>query len=310
MLGKLFSAFKKGSAPTVATKVKISTAVSDSIYSVVGARSIPPMAGNAQKAFKLATDPKSDARDFIELIKADESMSARILRVANSVYFDRGKTSKSIEEAVQVIGLNELRLLLNASSLSSLFPSTHPARALAWDNDIATAVVAKFLADRCNQELSTTAFLGGLMHDIGKLLLIQRSSEDYQKILRKVEQEGMHFHEAESLIFPFDHTEVGLLIAERWSFSDDLKVAIRNHHQPFSSLGHMSLAGIIKSADILSYGLGLVASCPSRLRVAMEKQIPDVWQYLDISIDRQPEMTKSVKRFFESEIDLYRTPPS
>jgi HD-like signal output (HDOD) protein len=196
--------------------------IADSILCVVGAKSIPPMAGSAQKAFKIAIDPKADARDFIDVLESDESLSARIIKVANSVYFDRGKKSTSIEEAVQVIGLNELRGLLNASSLNSVFPSSHPARPLAWNNDIATGIIAKRLCQQVAQDLVESAFLAGLMHDIGKLLLMQRAGEDYSKVLTKVDSEGMTFHEAESQIFPFDHTEVGQLIAQRWGFTEEL----------------------------------------------------------------------------------------
>ena len=307
MLGKLFRSFvkKQNNAPV---KVKLTSGVSDQILSVVGARGIPPMPGNAQKAFSLAVNPKAEARDFIDLIKSDESISARILRVSNSVYFDRGKKSTSIEDAVGVIGLNELRSLLNASSLTALFPSSHPARTLAWNNDIATALFSKFLADRFLPDASSSAFLAGLMHDIGKLLLIQRSTEEYTKIIRRVETEGIQFHIAESEVFPFDHTEAGLLVAERWSFTDDLKAVIRNHHLPFGTLSESGLVGIVKAADILSYTLGVVGNASfNRLRSALEEKLPEVWGFLEISEADGKELCKQLKRAFESEADLYRS---
>jgi HD-like signal output (HDOD) protein len=307
MLGKLFGGFKK-SNQAAPEKVKLSSGVSDQILAVVGARGIPPMPGNAQKAFSLAVNPKAEARDFIDLIKSDESISARILRVSNSVYFDRGKKSTSIEDAVGVIGLNELRSLLNASSLTALFPSSHPARTLAWNNDIATALFSKFLCDRFLPEMSSSAFLAGLMHDIGKLLLIQRSTDEYTKLLRRVESDGVPFHVAEAEVFPFDHTEAGLLVAERWHFTDELKLVIKNHHLPFKSLSQSKFVGIVKAADMLTYAIGVVGGASyNRLRTSLEEQLPSIWSYLEISAADGSEMCKQLKRLYDSESDLYRS---
>ena len=280
--------------------------VADSILGVVGAKGIPPMVGSAQKAFKIAIDPKADARDFIDVLESDESLSARIIKVANSVYYDRGKKSTSIEEAVQIIGLNELRGLLNASSLNSVFPSSHPARAIAWNNDIATGIIAKRLCQQVAQDLVESAFLAGLMHDIGKLLLMQRAGEDYSKVILKVDSEGIPFHVAESEIFPFDHTEVGQLIAQRWGFTEELTTAIRNHHQSFSSFNGICLTGIIKAADIFAYLIGAGGKTANRLRMKLEEQVDEAWDYLNIPLNDRKSALASFGKSFEFEVDLYR----
>jgi HD-like signal output (HDOD) protein len=303
MLKKLFSKLTSSKQQTVEP---LSIGVIDSILGIVGSRSIPPMVGSAQKAFKVAIDPKADARDFVDVIQSDESLSARIIKVANSVYFDRGKKSTSIEEAVQVIGLNELRGLLNASSLSSLFPSNHPGRPMAWNNDIATGIIAKQLCQQFAQDYTDSAFLAGLMHDIGKLLLMQRVGEQYSKILSKVESDGTPFHIAESEEFPFDHTEVGQLIAQRWGFTDDLKLAIRNHHLSFNDLNGISLAGIIKCADMISYIIGAGGKQTHRLRMKYEENISEMWQYLNVAESDRKSLLQNLSRSYEMEADLYR----
>ena len=146
MLKKLFGKKKKPEAEGLES---LSPAIREAILQAVGGRSIPSMPGAAQKAFELATDPNAEARDFVEVIKADESLSARIIKISNSVFFDRGHGgSKTIEDAVMVIGISELRGLLNAGALSDLFPSRHPARTQLWANDIATGIAARLLAQR------------------------------------------------------------------------------------------------------------------------------------------------------------------
>jgi HD-like signal output (HDOD) protein len=146
MFGGLFG--KSKSKKDNRSVQQLSPAISSSILSAVGSQSIPPMPGAAHKAFQLAIDPNAEARDFIEVIEADEALAARVLRIANSVFYDRGKTSASVEESVTVIGINELRCLLNANTLSDIFPCRHPARTQLWANDIATALIAKQLSQR------------------------------------------------------------------------------------------------------------------------------------------------------------------
>lgn len=309
MLSGLFGKNKPRSAkPEIES---LSSAVSSSIFGVVGSRAIPPMPGAAHKAFQLATDPNAEARDFIEIIECDEALSARVLKIANSVFFDRGKKSSTIEESVTVIGINELRSLLNANTLSDIFPSRHPARTQLWANDIATALTAKTLAARLIPGKAEAAFLGGLMHDIGKLLLLQRNSEDYTKIIRAVETEGLPFCVAEERIFPFDHTQVGQLIGEKWNFTPELIKIIRFHHAPWQSDSQtaqpgISLPALVKAADIIAHSLGLGHPRTfGKFRSFAESALGEVWDNLSVPALEQKELLGQCKRTFELEYDLY-----
>ncbi len=305
MLGGLFGGKKKKVSASVTPKLSGGTATS--ILGYVGARGIPAMVGAAQKAFKLSVDPKADARDFIDVIESDEALSARILKIANSVFFDRGKKSNTIEEAVVVIGLNELRSLLNATSLAEIFPSSHPARVQAWSNDIATALIARQLAGRFLPSKTESAFLGGLMHDIGRLLLIQRSMDEYSKVYKKVEETGSPFHTVETDFFPFDHTEAGLLIGEKWNFTPELNDVIRNHHQPFSYFSDpQSLAALVKCADVFAHALGL--GHPKgfhKLKNTYDEQSSEAWDFLGISEEERKSLMSNYQKLYSLEYDLY-----
>ena len=268
------------------------------------------MPGAAQKAFQLSVDPNAEARDFIEVIESDESLSARVLKIANSVYFDRGKNSNTIEEAVIVIGINELRCLLSATTLCEMFPSNQPLRTQLWANDIATALIARTIGGRVAPNQQELLFLGGLMHDIGKLLLLQRIPGEYLEIAAKVENRGIDFCEAEHEKFIFDHTEVGLLIGERWHFSAELQSILRNHHRPFSELPSSEpltfVAGIVKASDLISHSLGLGhLRGYNKLRTVCEGMLPEAWSYLNIPTSDQRALLDNARRSFETEYELY-----
>jgi putative nucleotidyltransferase with HDIG domain len=308
MFGGLFGKGKKQEPPGL-TDPPLAAAVSSAILNVVGAKSVPPMPASAQKAFQLSTDPNAEARDFIEVIESDEGLSARVLKIANSVYFDRGKKSTTIEESVLVIGINELRCLLNSNTLSEIFPSKHPARAFLWSHDVGTGLAARVLAQRLLPSKQELAFLGGLMHDIGKLLLLQRVPDEYAKVIARVEQSGIDFSVAEAELFPFDHTEVGQLIGERWGFTSELRTIIRQHHgdlQTLSQTGQPNLPSIIKLADLIAHSLGLGhPSTLHRFRAACEEKLPAAASALGVPRSDLPALLSQVKRVFETEYDLY-----
>ncbi len=306
MFGKLFGTNKvnKGDGSTK----PLPSSIRDSVFRVVGVNSIPPMPAAAQKAFQLATDPNASVRDFVGVIQADEGLSARVLKIANSVYFDRGKASKTIEESVTVIGINELRCLLNATTLAEIFPCNNPARTQLWANDIATGLISRLLAQRFLGRSSELAFLGGLMHDIGKLLLLQRATADYRTVIEQVKK-GISFTTAEEDAFVCNHTEVGQLIAEKWHFSPELIAIIRNHHQAWpqqSANKSIPLPLVVKAADTIAHALGLGhPSSFGGLQNKASAELEEVWNFLSLPSNEQRQLLDNCKRVFDLEFDLY-----
>ena len=225
------------------------------------------------------------------------------------MYFDRGHGSKTIEESVVTIGTEELRNLLCANSLSDIFPTSHPARAQMWKHDTAVGVVAKFLANRFLPSLERQAFLAGLMHDVGKLLLLQRAPGDYDFILQKVKQ-GVEFRLAEEERFPFDHTEIGHVIGEKWNFSDELNQVIRLHHRDWDELreGGFQLAGFIKASDLIVHSLGVGFERDYvRFHNKARLKLDEVWKFLGVPAGEGRDITKQAQQVLHQEFDLYLT---
>lgn len=309
MFRKFFGSDKK-SKPEVGPPA-LSPAIAGSIVKALGSRGLPTMPGAAQKAFKLTIDPDAEIRDFIEVIESDEALSARVIKISNSVYFDRGNPSKTIQESVVNIGINELKSLLNATTLSELFPSRHPLRAELWAHDIATALTAKSIAARILPEKTDNAFLGGLMHDLGKLLLLQRIGKDYAEVVSLVKSKGISFCAAEEDLFVFNHTEVGQLIGEQWNFTEELLEIIRHHHQPFPSAEDeaesVTLIQIVKSADIIAHALGLGHGPGlTKFQDYNSEQLEEVWEVIQVDTSERRDFLAAIRRIFDLEYDLYK----
>jgi len=286
----------------------MSDALRQSILHSLGLQSVPVMPGAAQEAFKLATNPNAEAHDFVAVLEADEGLAARVLKIANSVFYDRGGGSKTIVEAVQVVGIAELRNLLNATTLSGLFPVKSPLRAQLWGHNVATALTARVLARSLLAEKLEQIFLAGLMHDIGKLLILHQHVENYEKLVRSGLLEGLQSSEAEVRVYPFDHTQVGQMVAEKWNFSRELYDAIGDHHKQWHDIQPDSLTAIIKLSDLMThvagFGFGREAALHQKLYSPL---LDEAWAFLDIPLKEQRSLTQEAALEVDSEFQTYET---
>jgi putative nucleotidyltransferase with HDIG domain len=286
----------------------ISDALRQSILHSLGLQSVPVMPGAAQEAFKLATNPNAEAMDFVAVFEADEGLAARVLKIANSVFYDRGGGSKTIVEAVQVVGIAELRNLLNATTLSGLFPVKSALRAEFWGHNVATALTARVLARSLLPGKVEQMFLAGLMHDIGKLLILHQHVENYEKLVRRGLVEGLQSTEAEVRVYPFDHTQVGQMVAEKWNFSRELYDAIGDHHKPWHDIAKDSLTAIIKLSDLITHVAGFGVAREAALHQKLYSPLlEDAWAFLDIPLKEQKRLTQEAALEVNTEFQAYET---
>ncbi|MCB0328868.1 MAG: HDOD domain-containing protein [Bdellovibrionales bacterium] len=271
------------------------------ISNSLGSKAIPVLPDSAQRIFMVVTDPDSQALDFVAAIEGDEGLSSKIIKIANSVYYDRGNGSQSVVEAVATIGTNELRNILGASTLSALFPSTHPLRDQLWEHNVAVAVFSRELAARKAAGRENEAFLGGLLHDVGKLLLLEINSTQYEMILKKAGRNGSFTAEEEE-VYPFNHCELGQFIGELWNFSDELKMVMRLHHDPLEDLQRASLPLIVKAADLIAHKLRI--GFPSGLTTLQNNaslKVFEALEKLEISSDGARNLIKDFGKLFDEE---------
>lgn len=250
-------------APSTKSKApKVSKASADRIKNILGISQLEALPAHAAQAFQLASDPKSKLSDFVKIIESDEALSARVVRIANSVYFLRGTPATDIDKAVANIGLNELRCLLSATMLRNLLQGKSSLRKQVWANSVATAIFARGLSRYVQNISAGEAFLCGLVHDVGKLVMIRRAPDLYQQVLNLVSTTDLDFPAAEEKIYELDHVEVGAWVAQSWAFPESVIDAISRHHAPWPVDGRdlkegKDLALVIKGADLMAHSAGI-----------------------------------------------------
>lgn len=215
-------------------------------------------------------------------VSHDQALTAKTLRLANSSLFGLQVKVTTIQQAITFLGFQSTRNLITAAAVTGCFADKlcpgFDHRSF-WRHSIATAACAKVLARhvRFNQDY---AFTAGLLHDIGRLVLVSSFPELYAQVIAYQKEHDTYALEAERAVIGIDHVEAGLALAEHWNFSDTMRLAIAGHHEP-EKPGAGFLATIIHVADAVVHALDLVQKPDS--------MVPPVstvaWQALNLSED-------------------------
>lgn len=198
------------------------------------------------------------ARALAENISQDQALTAKTLRLANSSFYGMQRKVTTIQQAIAILGFNSVRTMVTAAGIIGNFSSNDQAsfnyRAF-WRHSIASALCAKALA-RHAQVNQDQAFMVGLLHDIGRLVLVTHSLSLYEQVLAHRETHDCYLLEAERTVLSIDHASVGRALAEHWKFPPALHKAIESHHDPeLQELG--SLTSIVHVADVIAHALDL-----------------------------------------------------
>ncbi len=177
---------------------------------------------------KVTQDQKSGARDLAQIIRSDPSVSTEILKVANSVYFSRGgKRICDIRDAVVRIGFSQTKSIAMSLSVFQIMNHENYQTGFShkefWFHNLGVAVIAERIAKTCTLVAPEEAFIGGLLHDLGILLLNEFFNDIFLDILDKTTNKGSRFIEVEKELLGFTHLEVISDLIEEWNFPDSLK---------------------------------------------------------------------------------------
>lgn len=182
----------------------------------------------------VANNPKTSASDLANEILHDQSLTARILKIANSVYYTpySGKIG-TLTQAVVIMGFDEIKQLALSVSLydqlsTSLVKNFNFER--FWAHSLAVAIGAYRLSGLFNSRASEEAFVGGFLHDLGKLIIARYTPDEWKAIVKKVNS-GYTTTQAEITVIGTHHSEVGEYVARKWNFPEPLLIAIRKHHR-------------------------------------------------------------------------------
>ena len=182
----------------------------------------------------LTADLNTEVDKLSRVLSGDPALTAKVLRLSNSPFYGRARSVGSLNEAIMILGFYTIRSLVVASSTYSLFrkKTGGDVSKILWDHSLAVAMAARIVARRVRHEQIEEAFIIGLLHDIGKLILYQKMQQQYQGIITKVRAERRNFVDVEQEELGFSHGELGSIILTKWNFPDMLVEAVAQHNAP------------------------------------------------------------------------------
>ncbi|MCD6307931.1 MAG: HDOD domain-containing protein, partial [Candidatus Latescibacteria bacterium] len=218
--------------------------------------SIPTSSGIVSKVIKIIYDKSSGASDIAEILKHDPPLSAKVLKVANSAYYGSSSTITSLQRAVVALGFNTIKEVVTTVSMAHYFSQSENGDGIdrrgLWLHSVGTAKAAQFIAEGTGSERPDVAYLVGLLHDIGKILLVLTFPSHYSRVIGYALENKIRILFAERKILNIDHTMIGKLLCDMWSLPDEISTAILYHHDPMEvPKGSQRLARITEFADFM-----------------------------------------------------------
>ena len=226
---------------------------------------LPSFPQAAAKLLEASKDEKTSLADLAKIVETDPGISVRVLEIVNSAMYGLKRKITALPEAVVFLGLNEIKkLTLGMTVFEKLFKSGRAEkfdRLLFWRHCISVAVLSMEIAKETQYPDPEEAYIAGLLHDIGKVLLDAQGRVNYDDLIEELENSTDLIIEKERSILGLGHDDMGAFFCSVWKLPEKLSLAVKYHHQPFEHLGltqeEMLLISIVSVADFLCWTQGI-----------------------------------------------------
>jgi putative nucleotidyltransferase with HDIG domain len=217
---------------------------------------IPTLPSVVQRINQMLDDPDASLRDVGREIAQDAPISSKLLRLANSAVYGTRERVLSAEHAASVLGMRVVRNLVMQSAVIAKFEHLRSVRGFdfdgLWRHAIVGALIARDLTKRARVKLSwdpEEAYTCALLHDIGKVVLLDGAPEPYAALIHSAAVSGRPLYSLERDLIGLDHAEVGARVLEHWGLDESLITVVRNHHAPKTTLLRFPALCLVALAD-------------------------------------------------------------
>jgi len=208
---------------------------------------------SVMKVVRLASQPDADPQEVCEAIKLDPALSARVLRSVNSSRYGLRNRVGNLQMAISLLGLREVKAIAHGIYLSKMFTPSGSYRSYSrqglWKHSIAVARLSQAIGEHVGDVELDACYFGGLLHDIGLIVMDQSMRRAFRKILDELTP-GRDLRQIELDLLTFDHTHLGAYITESWMMPPAIIAAAAHHHDPMECEDeHRRLVSIVAVAN-------------------------------------------------------------
>ena len=210
-------------------------------------------------------DPESNAADVAKSLSRDEGLVLRILKLANSAAYGMTRKISNISEAIALLGYKSVSNIVLAATVYSSMDKGLSGYALdrgeLWRHSLMVAYTARELAKITEKVTAEDAYVGGLLHDIGKVILNDYVRFGYGIIVKMVEEKHIPFTEAEVQVLGFDHAAIGEILISKWDMPESYRTVVAYHHRPNElpedKMQYQPLLDVVTLANTICLMLGI-----------------------------------------------------
>jgi putative nucleotidyltransferase with HDIG domain len=213
-----------------------------------------------QKVNEIVNNPDSNTEDIARAIAEDAGITLRILRIVNSAFFGYNQKIESLDQAVMAMGTSQVRDLVLATTVAEKFeglPADLINMDLFWKHSLACGVMSRSLAQTRREINLEPFFLGGMLHDIGRLVMFSKMPGPCREIVTRCLESNEVMQAVEKEVFGYDHAEVGGCLLNTWGLPPNLGEAVETHHLPQRAVRNPMLASVVHIADVVVNALKL-----------------------------------------------------
>lgn len=217
------------------------------------------------QVLRLVDNPNASPRQIGALIERDAGLASKLLKTANSAYYGAPGKIKTVSQAISLMGLSAVRSVVVGQAYQQMTAvrgaSKRFDRLAFWQHSLATATAARVLARLKGWRDPEEAFLTGLLHDAGRLVMDRFLPNELDQVITLSLERVAPLCEMEREVLGYTHVEVGNLLAEQWNLPESMREPLRRHHEDVS-FEECPLGCIIHAANVLAHQAGFALGAP------------------------------------------------
>ena len=225
------------------------------------ASDLPTIPVVAVKVMQLIDSEGVSAEELARVVSADPAVAARVLKISNSSFYGCQRQIQSLSHAIMMLGYNTLKSLVVAAAVKQVYKPYGLTEKMLWEHSFGAGLAARSIANNTRLVSEDEAFLGGLFHDIGKIIMNFLDHQKFQKVMEKYYNEEISFLEAEQQVYSYNHAEVGGMVIKKWNFPEMLmKAVLQHHHFTFDNdedLCQVKLTCVVGLSNLFCHKLGI-----------------------------------------------------
>lgn len=253
---------------------------------------------------KAVNNPETSFSDIAKIINKDSGLSGRLLKIANSSFYSFPSKIETIIQAITVIGTNQLRDLVLATTVLNSFkgiPKNLINMDLFWRHSIACGLASRTIATYRREVNVDRFYVMGILHEIGRLIIYIKVPKQAGEALHQAKAEGKLLYVAEREVMGFNHAMVGGALMRAWKLPESLEEAVAYHHTPSKAKHYPVEAAIVHLADIITNSLRM-GSSGEYLVAPLD---PAAWEIIGIPASILSSIVENMERQFTDAIQTF-----